>query len=288
MESYIEYLKSVKGKADKTVEAYESNLKQFEKYMLNNFEVSALADVLDAITIQDLHGYINFLDRKGNSSRTKAQHIAAIKSYFKYLKSVKLIQDNPALDLEAPKLEKKLPIYLALEEAEELLGVAVMNKRDYCILTLFLNCGLRLSELIDIDIGDIRGETLIVNGKGSKERTIYLNQSCVKALIEYLEIRKNVKDTTLFISNRGMKFTSKGISYLIDKYIDEAGLSGKGYSVHKLRHTAATLMYQNGVDILALKEILGHESVSTTQIYTHINDKKLKEAVENNPLNRRK
>lgn len=288
MKKYLEYLKSVKGRAENTVNGYETDLKQFENFMLDNFEVTELDAVLNAITIQDLHAYISYLDRKGKSNRTKARHIAAIKSYFKYLKGMKIIDDNPALELESPKLDKKLPIHLELEEAEQLLNVAIENKRDYCILTLFLNCGLRMSELVGINIEDIRGETLIVNGKGSKERTIYLNQSCIAALIDWLEIRKEVKDNALFLTNRDMRFTSKGIEYLIDKYLKLASLEGKGYTTHKLRHTAATLMYQNGVDILALKEILGHESVSTTQIYTHINNEQLKKAVENNPLNRRK
>lgn len=286
MKEYLDYLKSVKGKAENTINGYEQDLKQFEKFMKDNFEVDSITKVINAITIQDLHAYISYLDKKGNSNRTKARHIAAIKGYFKYLKSMKLIDDNQALDLESPKVEKTLPIYLELEEAEKLLDVAKDNKRDYCILTLFLNCGLRLSELIDINVEDIRGETLVVNGKGSKERTVYLNQSCLRALIDWLEVRKEVKDKALFISNRNMRFTSDGISYLVEKYLNDAGLSNKGYTPHKLRHTAATLMYQNGVDILALKEILGHESVSTTQIYTHINDKQLKQAVENNPLNR--
>jgi site-specific recombinase XerD len=163
------------------------------------------------------------------------------------------------------------------------------EKRDYAIITLFLNCGLRLSELISINIDKIKGDTLAVVGKGNKERTIYLNDVCIKAIEDYLSVRPEAQpghEKALFISNRKTRFTQRGVQHMVDKYLNEAGLAGKHYSPHKLRHTAATLMYQYGhVDIRALQEILGHESVSTTQIYTHIDKEQLRDAVKLNPLN---
>ena len=204
--------------------------------------------------------------------------MAAIRSYFKYLYSiVKLLPENPALDLETPKNTSRLPVALSLDESKNLLSSisGTNEKRDYAIIMLFLNCGLRLSELIGINIDKIKGDTLTVIGKGNKERTIYLNDVCVKAIEDYLEVRPDPKpghEKALFISNRKTRFSQKGIQHMLDKYLTESGLAGKGYSPHKLRHTAATLMYQYGhVDIRALQEILGHESISTTQIYTHIN-----------------
>ena len=218
--------------------------------------------------------------------------MAAIRSYFKYLYSiVKLIPENPALDLETPKSNSRLPVALTLDESKSLLSsISGSNeKRDYAIIMLFLNCGLRLSELISINIDKIKGDTLTVIGKGNKERTIYLNDVCVKAIEDYLEVRQDANpghEKALFISNRKTRFSQKGVQHMLDKYLTEAGLAGKGYSPHKLRHTAATLMYQYGhVDIRALQEILGHESISTTQIYTHINQDLLRDAVKQNPLN---
>ena len=241
----------------------------------------------------DLHSFIAYTDReRKNSNRTKARKMAALRSYFKYLYSiVKIIPENPALDLETPKNNSRLPVALTLDESKDLLSsISGSNeKRDYAIIMLFLNCGLRLSELISINIDKIKGDTLTVIGKGNKERTIYLNDVCVKAIEDYLEVRQDPKpghEKALFISNRKTRFSQKGIQHMLDKYLTEAGLSGKGYSPHKLRHTAATLMYQYGhVDIRALQEILGHESISTTQIYTHINKDLLRDAVKQNPLN---
>ncbi len=204
---------------------------------------------------------------------------------------VKLIPENPAIDLETPKKNSRLPVALTLDESKGMLtSISGSNeKRDYAIITLFLNCGLRLSELIGIDIDKIKGDTLTVIGKGNKERTIYLNDVCVEAIENYLAVRPEANpghEKALFISNRKTRFTQRGVQHMVDKYLNEAGLAGKNYSPHKLRHTAATLMYQYGhVDIRALQELLGHESVSTTQIYTHIDKEQLRDAVKNNPLN---
>jgi site-specific recombinase XerD len=264
---------------------------------IENFEEIDISpvtlDVIKRVKIMDLHSFIAYTDReRNNTNRTKARKMSALRSYFKYLHSiVKLIPENPALELETPKSKSRLPVALTLDESRSLLSSisGANEKRDYAIIMLFLNCGLRLSELISIDLDKIKGDTLTVIGKGNKERTIYLNDVCIKALEDYLAVRPEPKkghEKALFISNRRTRFSQKGIQHMLDKYLTQAGLSGKGYSPHKLRHTAATLMYQYGhVDIRALQEILGHESISTTQIYTHIKKDQLRDAVKLNPLN---
>lgn len=306
MSDFLEYMLSLKGRSPKTVSEYYLDLRTFYRFLVIRFKLSSdtdnfeeidinliTLDTLKKIKIMDLHAFIAFIDReRNNSNRTKARKIACIRSFFKYLYSiVKLIPENPALDLETPKKNSRLPVALTLDESKGMLtSISGSNeKRDYAIITLFLNCGLRLSELIGIDIDKIKGDTLTVIGKGNKERTIYLNDVCVEAIENYLAVRPEANpghEKALFISNRKTRFTQRGVQHMVDKYLNEAGLAGKNYSPHKLRHTAATLMYQYGhVDIRALQELLGHESVSTTQIYTHIDKEQLRDAVKNNPLN---
>lgn len=210
-----------------------------------------------------------------------------MKSYFAYKVARGELKDNPAAELKAPKREKRLPVYLNLDESRELLK-DIAGKyaiRDKAILTLFLNCGLRLSELVGIDRSDIRGDTLQVIGKGNKERTIYLNKTCLSALTAYLDTRTDT-DKALFLSERKQRISNRTVQTLVKRHIGAAGLDTKKYSTHKLRHTAATLMYKHGhVDIRALQAILGHESISTTEIYTHVDDEQLRTAVNSNPLN---
>jgi len=306
MSDFLVYLIALRGKSEKTVSEYFLDLRTFYRFLVIRFKLSpkidnfeeidislVTLDVLKKIDIMVLHAFIAYIDReRNNSNRTKARKIACLRSYFKYLNSiVKLIPLNPALDLETPKKNSRLPVALSLDESKDLLSSinGSNEKRDYAIIMLFLNCGLRLSELISINIDKIKGDTLTVVGKGNKERTIYLNDVCVKAIEDYMEERPDPKpghENALFISNRKSRFTQKGVQHMLNKYLAEAGLSGKHYSPHKLRHTAATLMYQYGhVDIRALQEILGHESVSTTQIYTHIDKEQLRDAVKLNPLN---
>lgn len=306
LSDFLEYSIAIKGRSDKTVSEYFLDLRTFYRFIVMRFKLSSnvdnfeeidifpvTLDVIKKVKIMDLHSFIAYTDRqRKNTNRTKARKMAAIRSYFKYLYSiVKLIPENPALDLETPKSNSRLPVALTLDESKSLLSsISGSNeKRDYAIIMLFLNCGLRLSELISINIDKIKGDTLTVIGKGNKERTIYLNDVCVKAIADYLEVRQDANpghEKALFISNRKTRFSQKGVQHMLDKYLTEAGLAGKGYSPHKLRHTAATLMYQYGhVDIRALQEILGHESISTTQIYTHINQDLLRDAVKQNPLN---
>ncbi len=306
MSDFLEYMLSIKGRSPKTVSEYYLDLRTFYRFLVIRFRLSSTTEnfeeidinlinlhILKKIKIMDLHAFIAFIDReRNNSNRTKARKIACIRSFFKYLYSiVKLIPENPAIDLETPKKNSRLPVALTLDESKGMLtSISGSNeKRDYAIITLFLNCGLRLSELIGIDIDKIKGDTLTVIGKGNKERTIYLNDVCVEAIENYLAVRPEANpghEKALFISNRKTRFTQRGVQHMVDKYLNEAGLAGKNYSPHKLRHTAATLMYQYGhVDIRALQELLGHESVSTTQIYTHIDKEQLRDAVKNNPLN---
>lgn len=307
MSDFLEYMLSVKGRSDKTVNEYFLDLRTFYRFLVIRYKLSPQVDVFEKIdinfvtldtlkrvSIMDLHSFIAFIDReRNNTNRTKARKIACLRSFFKYLYSiVKLIPINPAVDLETPKKNSRLPVALSLDESKGMLSsVNGTNKeRDYAIIILFLNCGLRLSELIGIDIDKIKGDTLTVVGKGNKERTIYLNDVCVMAIEDYLAVRPDADpghEKALFLSNRKTRFTQRGVQHMVDKYLNEAGLSGKHYSPHKLRHTAATLMYQYGhVDIRALQEILGHESVSTTQIYTHIDKNQLRDAVKQNPLNK--
>lgn len=303
---FLEYLISIKGKSEKTVSEYFLDLRTFYRFLAMRFKLSSdieyfddidinlvTLDVLKKIGILDLHAFISYIDReRKNTNKTKARKIACLRSYFKYLYSiVKIIQENPALNLETPKSSGRLPVHLSLNESKDLLSSVngLFEKRDYAIIMLFLNCGFRLSELISINISSINDDTLSVVGKGNKERTIYLNEVCVNAINDYISVRPDAKEgheNALFLSNRKTRFSQKGVQHMIKKYLAESGLAGKKYSPHKLRHTAATLMYQYGhVDIRALQEILGHESISTTQIYTHINKEQLRDAVKLNPLN---
>ena len=217
--------------------------------------------------------------------------------FFNYLsQKTNLIEKNPAQNLETPKLEKRMPKYVSLDDSKKLLTVTSdeeRNKeRDFAIITLFLNCGLRLSELIGININDISFDDarMTVIGKGNKERTIYLNKACLKAINDYLAVRPKIgikpdSVKALFLSERKERISKRTVQYVVDKELRRAGLDTKKYSTHKLRHTAATLMYQYGnVDIRALQELLGHESISTTEIYTHVANEQVRNAVDVNPL----
>lgn len=269
---------------------------EFEDIDISDIDV----DFIKKVTLQDLHSYISYVDKKrDNTNLTKSRKVASLRSFFDYLHSkINLIDTNPALQLESPKSNSRLPVYLTLDQSNNLLDAALANKneeyrkRDYAIIMIFLNCGLRLSELSSISIDKIRkDDTLTVIGKGNKERTIFLNKACVEAINDYLVVRpKDSNDqNALFINKQKNRLGNRGIQYMIDKYLKQIGLDTTIYSTHKLRHTAATLMYKYGnVDIRALQEILGHESVATTQIYTHIDNDRLRDAVKSNPLSNRK
>ena len=270
----------------------------FSKITIKDIPLSTIKQ----IKLDDIHAFLSYLTNTYHSkAATRARKASSIRVFFNYLsQKANLIEFNPAQNLETPKLDKRLPKYLSLEDSKRLLNVAGSddnrnNKRDYAIITLFLNCGMRLSELVGINIKDINFSEcqMTVIGKGNKERTIYLNKACMTAINNYLAVRpvegiktdKANSKNALFLSERKERISRRTVQYIVDKELRAAGLDTNKYSVHKLRHTAATLMYQYGkVDIRALQEVLGHESISTTEIYTHVANVQARSAIENNPL----
>ncbi len=303
---FLHYMLTIKNKSKNTISEYYYDLRTFFRFIKvikygaieKDFENIPVNDIsiedIKKIDLTDLYSFMAFASRdRDNTAVTRARKVASLKSFYKYLHTkLKLIEYNPAAELDSPKIVKRLPRYLNLEESVNLLNSVDGKKnveRDYAILVLFMNCGLRLSELVGININNIRGDTLTVIGKGNKERTVYLNQACKDALAAYRVKRDkilNIKDPkALFISERKTRISPKTVQYLVKKYIQASGLDPDKYSPHKLRHTAATLMYKHGhVDIRALQAILGHESIATTEIYTHIDEEHLREAVKSNPL----
>lgn len=301
---FLDYMETIRGKSKNTIIAYGYDLVLFFKfikikrgYVATNMEIDEIpVDDIDLymmnnISLADLYSFISFAaNQRDNKNYARARKVACLRSFFKYLHKMKMIDNNPSIDLESPKINSRHPVYLTLEESKQLLSsIDGENKeRDYAIITLFLNCGLRLSELISIDISKISGDTLTVIGKGNKERTVYLNNACIHAVKRYLEVRPadEVKDkNALFLSERKRRISKRSVQYLVKKYIGISNLDMDKYSPHKLRHTAATLMYKYGkVDIRSLQEILGHENISTTQIYTHLDEDTLRDAVKSNPL----
>lgn len=314
LNSFLEYSLTYKKKSPNSVDQYNSDLIMFLRYMKYHFKMTDEAEFsninIKDFTIQDLakvkendiHNFITYLsiNRKCEPA-TCARKISTIRIFFKYLTITNpLLRENPAQNLETPKLNKRLPRYLTLEDSQKLLNASFNNEndknkeRDFAIITLFLNCGMRLSELVGINISDIKFDDmkLTVIGKGNKERTIYLNKACVDAINAYLKVRptnpkKDSKnsDKALFLSSYRQRISKRTVENVVDRELLNAGLDTTKYSTHKLRHTAATLMYKYGqVDIRALQELLGHESISTTEIYTHVDNDQVRSAVESNPL----
>jgi len=301
---FLNYMETIKGKSKNTVHEYFYDLRTFLRFIkmhkglvdeqdISTIDISDVTiDLIRKITLSDLYAYMSYVSReRDNNVSSRARKVASIKSFFNYLfGKANLLDYNPAAELESPKIMKRLPRYLNIEESKRLLeSISGDNReRDYAIITLFLNCGLRLSELVGINISKIKGDTLTIIGKGNKERTIYLNAACKRAIEAYMRVRPadGVKDrNALFLSERKQRISQKTVQYIVKKYIKAAGLDPERYSTHKLRHTAATLMYRYGkVDIRALQEILGHESVSTTEIYTHVDNQQLRNAINSNPL----
>lgn len=285
---------TIEGKSPNTVKEYYYDLRGFLNHLkeIKDFDGEADIEFIKNIELNDIYEYLMFIsNEKNNSARTRSRRVSSIKSFFKYLHiKVKLIETNPTEALDPPKFKSTVPRYLELDESKRLLSCVDgrHKERDFAILTLFLNCGLRLSELVGINLADIKKDSMVVKGKGNKERTIYLNDACLSAINDYLAVRPklNVKDErALFISGQNKRIYYKTVQFLVKKYIAAAGLDPTKYSTHKLRHTAATLMYKYGkVDVRALQEILGHEQLSTTQIYTRVSNDQIKEAVDRNPL----
>ena len=314
LNSFLDYTVTILNKSPNTIKEYNYDLATFLKFIKIRFKMTDEEDfskitikdiplsTIKQIKLDDIHAFLSYLTNTYHSkAATRARKASSIRVFFNYLsQKANLIEFNPAQNLETPKLDKRLPKYLSLEDSKRLLNVAGSddnrnNKRDYAIITLFLNCGMRLSELVGINIKDINFSEcqMTVIGKGNKERTIYLNKACMTAINNYLAVRpvegiKTDKDNSknaLFLSERKERISRRTVQYIVDKELRVAGLDTSKYSVHKLRHTAATLMYQYGkVDIRALQEVLGHESISTTEIYTHVANVQARSAIENNPL----
>ena len=314
LNSFLDYALTYQKKSPASVEQYNCDLNMFLRYMKYHFHLTSeenfddikindysLSD-LERITPEDIHTFISYLslNRKCGPA-TCAKRVSTIRIFFKYLTiTTNTIKNNPAQNIETPKLNKRLPKYLTLEDSQKLLTTISEDEdnknkeRDYAIITLFLNCGMRLSELVGINISDIKFDDcrLTVIGKGNKERTIYLNKACMDAIDSYLKVRphdakKDSKnsDKALFLSSYKQRISKRTVENVVSKELQKSGLDTSKYSTHKLRHTAATLMYKYGqVDIRALQELLGHQSISTTEIYTHVDNDQVRNAVEANPL----
>ena len=309
LNAFLDYSTTILNKSPNSIKEYNYDLAMFFKFIKMHFGMTKETDLKNIsfrdIKIDDIHAFLGYLTTTYHSKpATRARKISTIRIFFHYLcqdaSSQFLLDNNPALNLKTPKKDKRLPKYLSLDDSRKLLDVASNednrnSERDFAIITLFLNCGMRLSELVGINIHDIDFNECKLNviGKGNKERTIYLNKACMKAIADYLEVRpkegirhdKKYSEKALFLSERRERISNRTVQYIVDKELLKAGLDTRKYSVHKLRHTAATLMYQYGqVDIRALQELLGHESIATTEIYTHVNNDQIRSAVEKNPL----
>ena len=306
LKEYLYYQQTIRQKSIKTVDEYFLDLRTFFRFMKvyrkqvpedADFQSITIDDIdlafVETISLNDAYEYMNYLQReRGNNAAARARKCSSLKGFFKFITQKKhYLEKDPIEELEIPKTKKALPKYLTLEPSIELLNAVEgeHRERDYAIITLFLNCGLRVSEMAGLNYTDIRNDrTIRVLGKGNKERIIYLNSSCVNAINDYMRVRPvdEVKDkNALFISRNHRRMSVKTIQAMVYKYLEKIGLSAQGYSCHKLRHTAATLMYQHGgVDVRVLKDVLGHENLGTTEIYTHLSSEQMKNAAESNPL----
>lgn len=310
VDEYISELMIVKARSKATVEQYITDLYLFFCFLENKdtalspeenrkqYDLSYLdADYMSKITLKDANEFFIYCsEKRHNNAKSRARKASSIRGFFKYISDkMNYIEKNPMSQLQVATSKKALPKYLTLEQSIALLdSVSGENmERDYCILTLFLNCGLRLAELVGLNINDIsfENETMVVTGKGNKQRLVYLNDACILALKSYLSVRPHdsLKDPdakkALFVSRLNKRIGRQAVQLMVYKQLEKIGLDGQHYSVHKLRHTAATLMYQHGeVDTLVIKEVLGHENLATTEIYTHLENKQLREAAKKTPL----
>ena len=318
VQGFVIYKLTIQGCSPKTVQEYQLDLRTFFRFLIareqgidyssEDFQKIDVRGIdierLKAVTPDDIYDFLYYVNlERGNEWSARARKLSALRALFRYLIIKKhAFKENPTIDIDSPKPKKTLPKVLTLDESLALLRAVEEDKdspyrlRDYAILTLFLNCGMRVSELagLNLDKLDPNLLSLVVTGKGNKERIIYLNDACRRALGDYLVERHSekyakVKDKALFLSRLNQRMSVKTIQAMVYKYLKMAGLGAKHYSVHKLRHTAATLMYQTGnVDVRVLKEILGHEQLNTTQIYTHVSNKAMETAMEQNPLSDQK
>lgn len=315
LRDFLVYISTIRGKSPRTAYEYFLDLRLFFRFLKLNrrlvpaetpMEEISIRDVdislLRTVTLSDLYEFLTYIAEQrpcqqnsptttyGLSPRSRARKVSALRTFFKYLTSkVHLLEHNPAQDLESVSKRKEIPRYLSVDSSLQLLD-AVQGpyaERDYCILVLFLNCGMRVSELVGLNLSDIQGNTLRVLGKGNKERILYLNEACLNALERYYPTRiqpHDIDKNALFISRNRNRINVQTVKWLVKKYLGLAGLDTEKYSAHKLRHTAATLMYQNGVDVRTLQTILGHSNLDTTMIYTHLADESMADAAERNPL----
>ncbi len=312
---YLVYLETIMGRSPRTVSEYYLDLRTFFRYLLqkrglvspaldfNKIELDRIdLALVGSVTRSEILDFLVYAARErpkhhkssettyGNDVRTRARKVSALRGFYKYYcDKLQILSENPTKSLDIPKARQELPKYLTLRESLDLLESidGPFQERDYCIITLFLNCGMRVSELVGINLQDLADDRLRLLGKGNKERIVYLNQACLNAIEAYLPYRITPKaghKNALFISRLGQRIDVQTVKALVNKYLKKAGLGQKHCSVHKLRHTAATLMYQNGVDVRTLKDVLGHENLDTTMIYTHVVDQNLKDAAESNPL----
>ena len=312
---FLSYHETIKAHSRHTVDEYYLDMRNFFRYLKQSRNPTLADKRLDeidihdvdlsfiaSITLTDIYGYLTYLSRdrlqhqnsensdKGLSAASRARKLATIRSFFNYICNKRhLLENNPCKDVDTPKQMKSLPRYLTLNESLSLLDAVdgPHRERDYCILTLFLNCGLRISELIGLDVTDIHDDALRILGKGNKVRVVYLNQACKDALARYMAVRRPITGrdkNALFLSAQNQRISRSTVHALVKKHLSAAGLDSEKYSSHKLRHTAATLMLQNGVDVKAVQEVLGHEHLNTTEIYTHIDNEALRVAAKANPL----
>lgn len=306
LKSFLTNLTLVRDRGDRTEEAYYIDIRTYLRYLKiingmasrdEDYSKIKIADTpIDYIrnfTLSNAYEYLGYLKNvRNNSTATRARKCSSLKQFFNYLhKKAHLIDENPMLDLELPRVKNKLPKYLSLDQSVQLLNNvdSKFQQRDFCILTLFLNCGMRLSELVGIDLKDYSRDnrTLRLLGKGRKERIIYLNEACINALDDYIKVRPNVESepNAVFLSRNNKRINKRRVQQIVEENLTKSGLGNLGVSTHKLRHTAATLMYQHGnVDTLVLKNILGHKSIATTEIYTHLSDESMKKAADSSPL----
>ncbi|NLB77366.1 MAG: tyrosine recombinase XerC [Clostridiaceae bacterium] len=315
LRDFLIYHETIKGHSSATIDEYFLDLRTFFRFLNlergivssnTEFEDISIMDVdldfVSKLTLNEVYNFLSYLARDrdvnhnsrkkeyGLSAASRARKISSIRSFYKYLTvKAKLLNVNPVADLDSPKMPKTLPHYLSLDESRRLLNsISGNNKeRDYCIICIFLNCGLRISEIVGLNVNDNHSDNLRILGKGNKERMVYLNNATANAIEDWLEVRKNIAseyEPAMFLSNRRKRISREMVHSLVKTNLKRAGLDSTQYSSHKLRHTAATLMLRNGVDVRTLQEVLGHEHLNTTQIYTHVDNNGLRIAAEANPL----
>ncbi len=307
LRDFLIYLTTITGKSARTREEYEYDLELFLRFMvavqedidlqhLHTVDISGVTiEWIKELSLEDLYLFMEYCEQqRKNSAASRSRKVASLRAFFKYLKNKRrLIEYNPTEQLESPKIGKRSPVYLSMDEAKDFVDAVQMQAytaRDYAIVMLFLNLGIRVSELCALNLTSINGRNCSVVGKGNKERVIYLNDACMAAIARYLPERSEYRGEVafgepLFVSQKGTRFTRQSIARII-KVINSNSTSEKPHlTPHKLRHTSATLMYKAGADIRSLQHILGHTSISTTQIYTHIEDEQVQDVLKNNPFN---